>query len=412
MVNKSSRAKAFMRVCEVSNAFMTEMKLPQLLDLIVEKIATETGADRGSLMLLDRESQELSISAAIGLPAEVVEKTRVKLGQGIAGWVAKRQQPLVLSRRKHPIAEIQEAMTNEQIHSALCVPMMARGELVGVLSVSRMKEAVPFTQSDLELASILGEQAAIAVQNARLYEQIARQQRIMEQLRSRTIQAEENERKVVALEIHDVISQAIASLFYRIQTCERLIGIDVERAQREFSDVKRIAQDTLDDVTRLMFNLRPPVLDDLGVFPALRRYLDQYQRQNGIAVKMTTKGRRRRFQASVELTIYRIVQEALANVRKHAEAKRVIMKFETNRDTIKGMIEDDGKGFDSRSLPRKEVEGHLGLFSMRERAALLGGTLEVRSQSGEGTSVYFEIPAAPRESAREEIDEPDSRAAS
>ncbi len=392
--SEAARARAFLRVLEVSKAFMTEMNLNRLLELIVETVVKETQADRGSLMLLDPEGQELSIYAAIGLPEEVVDKTRIKMGQGIAGWVAKKNRPLILTDGVHPIPEIQEAMRDDQIDSSLCVPMMTQGKCIGVLSVSRMKKGIPFTESDLELLSILGEQAAIAVHNARLYENIAQQQYTLDELRAKTIQAEEDERKIVALEIHDVISQAIASLFYRIQTCERLIGSDVERAQREFLEIKEMARNTLDAVTRLMFNLRPPVLDDFGVFPALRRYLDQYQRENGIGVKMRVKGRRTRFPPSVELTIYRIVQEALTNVRKHAEANQVKVKFEVDRERVAGVVEDNGKGFDPSAFSaRKEIEGHLGLFSMKERAALLGGTLEVESSPGGGTVVMFEIPA-------------------
>ncbi len=274
---------------------------------------------------------------------------------------------------------------------------MTQGDCIGVLSVDRVKKAAPFAESDLELLLILGEQAAIAVQNATLLETIARQQQALEQVRSETIQAEENERKLVALEIHDVISQALASLFYRIQTCERLLSFDVERAQKEFVEIRKMAQNTLDDVTRLMFNLRPPVLDDVGVFPALRRYIDQYQRENGIRTKIVIKGRRRRFYPLVEITIYRIVQEALTNVRKHAEASQVTVEIEVNQEKLRGEVKDNGKGFKpSAFLTKKEVDGHLGLFSMKERSALLDGTLEVESSPGGGTAVRFEFPIFPR----------------
>ncbi|MDI6814720.1 MAG: GAF domain-containing sensor histidine kinase, partial [Dehalococcoidales bacterium] len=351
----------------------------------------------GLLMLLDPEQQELSILAAIGLPKAVVKKTRIKIGQGIAGWVAKTKQPLILNRGEYPLPEIQQAMVLEQIDFGLYVPLVVQDESMGVLNVSRTKEAVPFTESDLELLLILSKPAAMAVQNTKLLENIARQQYALKQLKAETIQAEENERKMVALEIHDVISQAIASLFYRIQTCERLLSFDVERARKEFSEIKRMAQNTLDDVTRLMLNLRPPVLDDVGVFPALHRYIDQYQRENGIRTKIKIKGRRRRFHPLVEISIYRIVQEALTNIRRHAEASRVVVEFKINQEKLEGLVEDNGKGFNPNAfLSRKEADGHLGLFSMKERAALLDGTLEVKSSPGRGTAVRFELPILPR----------------
>jgi len=169
-----ARARGFLRVLEISNAFMIEKDLHRLLHLIVEVAVRETHADRGSLMLLDPESQELSIYAAIGLPEGVIETTRVAVGQGISGWVARMQKPLILIRGVHPVPEIQEAMRNEQINSGLCVPVM-HGELIGVLNVSSLKKAMPLAQSDLELLSILGEQAAVAIKNARLREELKQQ---------------------------------------------------------------------------------------------------------------------------------------------------------------------------------------------------------------------------------------------
>ena len=173
-VVRDARARAFLRVLKISNALMVEKDLNRLLHLIVEVAVRETHADRGSLMLLDPDRQELSICAAIGLPEGVIETTRVAVGQGISGWVARTQKPLVLIGRVHPIPEIQEAMRNEQIDSGLCVPVI-HGELIGVLNVSRLKKAAPLTQSDLELFSILGGQAAIAIQNARILEELRQQ---------------------------------------------------------------------------------------------------------------------------------------------------------------------------------------------------------------------------------------------
>lgn len=159
---------------------MTETKLAHLLNLIVETAVQETKADRGSMMLLDPEGQELSISAAVGLPKAVANKTRIKIGQGIPSWVAKTKQPLILTEGVHPIPEIQQAMVLEQIDSGLYVPLVARGDCIGVLSVDRVKKAAPFAESDLELLLILGEQAAIVVQNTSLLERIAKQQDVLE----------------------------------------------------------------------------------------------------------------------------------------------------------------------------------------------------------------------------------------
>ncbi|GFP43112.1 two-component system, NarL family, sensor histidine kinase DegS [Candidatus Hakubella thermalkaliphila] len=383
---------------DVAKSTASTLKLEKLLALIIEKTAQVLHVPMCALKLIDKKTEELTVMASSGLTKEYIEGLRSRVGEGITGWVAKEGKPLAVSDvTKDSRYRYLGAAKRGHIRAMLCVPLIIRKGTIGVLSVYAPSPHY-YTDDEVNLLSTLASQTAIAIENARLYEEISYQRGALEQLMAKTIQTQEDERKIVGLEVHDVISQAIASLFYRIQTCERLLDLDVKRAREEFSEMKRMAQGTLDDVTRLMFNLRPPHLEDLGVFPALRRYVDQYQRENAISVEMEVKGRRKRFHPSVEITIYRIVQEALTNVRKHAEARRVALKFEVNQETIHGLIEDNGKGFNPNPfLTKGEAEGHLGLLGMKERATLLGGTLDVKSSPGKGTAVCFEIPALSRQ---------------
>ncbi len=166
------RLRALIPLYELSKAFMGMTNLQQLLVEIVEVSCRETGADRASLMLFDEGTQSLTIQAAIGLPEEVVATTRIEIGEGIAGRVAEQREPLVLDSTSPPGAELRKLMKQDQISSAVCVPLTVREELIGVLNLSKLgSDDSLFTAGSLELASVLAGQAAIAIKNARLFEE-------------------------------------------------------------------------------------------------------------------------------------------------------------------------------------------------------------------------------------------------
>jgi CheY-like chemotaxis protein/GAF domain-containing protein len=167
------RLRALIPLYELSKAFMGVTNLQELLLEIVDVSCRETDADRASLMLFNEDTQVLTIQAAIGLPEEVIRTTKIGLGEGIAGLVAERREPLVLDSSAPPSSELRKLMKQDQISSAVCVPLTARKELIGVLNLSKLgKNKAPFTAGSLELASVLAGQAAIAIKNARLFEEI------------------------------------------------------------------------------------------------------------------------------------------------------------------------------------------------------------------------------------------------
>ncbi len=228
------------------------------------------------------------------------------------------------------------------------------------------------------------------VQQGRTAREFLQQQ--LEKLRSNTVQSQEDERKLIAIEIHDVISQRLATLFYRLQTVEKLLVKNrLADGQKEFAGMVQLNQELVDDVSRLMFDLKPPHLEDLGVVTSLRRYITHYQREQKVVVGIKTSGAWRQLHTSIELTIYRIIQEALTNIRKHSRAKHVQIHLRYEAGRVIGSVTDDGVGFDVENPGNREG---LGIFSMRERAALLGGDLSISSDSIRGgTVVFFEIPS-------------------
>jgi signal transduction histidine kinase len=216
-----------------------------------------------------------------------------------------------------------------------------------------------------------------------------------EELRARLLEqvitAQEDERKRISRELHDETSQALTSLMVGLKVLE--CRADLAPAREALADLRALSGKTLDTVHTLALQLRPSVLDDLGLVPAVERLAADFQRTHGLPITLETNLRTRpRLPATAETTLYRIAQEALTNVARHAAARSVSVVLEARRGSVTLIVEDDGRGFDPARLITERNERSLGIFGMRERATLLGGSLTLESSPGDGTSVFVEIP--------------------
>ena len=213
----------------------------------------------------------------------------------------------------------------------------------------------------------------------------------------RVIKAQEEERRRVARDIHDGPAQMMANAVLQVEIVERLLSQDPSAASSELKDLKRIINDSLKELRRIIFDLRPMILDDLGLAPALRRYVDDFASKHSLPVEMKILGVETRIDPIVEVALFRIVQEALHNARKHALASRVVVTLGYGPDAVGVSIEDNGKGFDPTGLSRTwEQSEKFGLSGMGERAKLFGGSLDIDTAPGEGTKVTARIPMARR----------------
>jgi len=213
----------------------------------------------------------------------------------------------------------------------------------------------------------------------------------------RVIKAQEEERRRVARDIHDGPAQMMANAVLQVEIVERLLTQDPSAAASELKDLKRIINDSLNDLRRIIFDLRPMILDDLGLAPALRRYTDDFTSRHSLPVEMKVLGVETRIDPIIEVALFRIVQEALHNARKHALASRVVVTLGYGPDAVGVSIEDNGKGFDPNGVSRNWGQSEkFGLSGMKERAKLFGGSLDVDTAPGEGTKITVRIPVAHR----------------
>lgn len=225
-----------------------------------------------------------------------------------------------------------------------------------------------------------------------LSQQLSERDKERSDLLGKIITAQEEERRRIARELHDEVSQTLTGLVMSLGSAEALLVRD-PAARKRLESLRGLTSEAVDEVRRLIQDLRPSLLDDLGLVAAIGWYVENYLAPAGVKAELETPGFDRRLPPTVEITLFRVVQEAITNIIKHAQAKKAYIRLQFTRSAIKGSIEDDGVGFNVDTLHRQRPRGMaVGLLGMEERISLLEGKLNIESQPGGGTHVYFEIP--------------------
>lgn len=208
----------------------------------------------------------------------------------------------------------------------------------------------------------------------------------------RVIKAQEEERRRVAREIHDGPAQTLANIVLRLEIAEKLLELDTSRAKSELQDLKNLVRANLQDIRRIIFDLRPMALDDLGIVPAISKYLDNFQDNYRINCDLRIEGRERRLLPAMEVALFRLVQEGMTNVAKHAQTAKVEICLTYKDEWTIATIRDYGKGFEVNTAMNSPGE-HFGLVGMRERVEMFSGYFSIQSTIGKGTTIELSIPS-------------------
>jgi PAS domain S-box-containing protein len=271
--------------------------------------------------------------------------------------------------------------------SCLVVPLLAGGKAIGIYSLHKNQPGY-FTAEHVELAEALASLAAVAVQNAWLFEQVRVGSERLQSLSRRLVEIQETERLYIARELHDEAGQALTSLVVQLRLVEQAAG-QPEQVREHVAEMDRSLQDITENLHRLAMALRPAALDHLGLEAAIRENAESIAERHGLSIRVEPFAQERRLPLNVETILYRIVQEALTNVVRHACASRVDIVCQTRNNQLVVIVEDNGAGFDTSAT----LDGdHFGLLGMRERAETLGGTLTIESRPGKGTTIVAEVP--------------------
>jgi signal transduction histidine kinase len=364
---------------EIGNALATETELGRLLDLVARRLRELLDARIVAVMLPFGES-ELRLAAVAGEGGESF------LGRTIPRAASKSGRVFDRGRSERSDAVLDDPEVDHDTvrgfgaRTGLWVPLVARSETIGLIAVHDKLGPDPrFNDNDLRLAETFGSRAAVAVDLS---------QRIARDALRRIVDAQELERRRLARELHDETGQALSSILLGLRALDEKVDSDVVRDA--VAEVRELVVATLQDVRRLAVELRPKVLDDFGLVPALERLAQTFGDQTGISVRFEPGLADERLPAEVETALYRIVQEALTNIVKHAHARNISIVLVRRPGTVTAVVEDDGLGF----APERTRDGGFGLEGMRERVGLLDGRLQIESIKGSGTTIVAEVPVA------------------
>jgi signal transduction histidine kinase len=269
--------------------------------------------------------------------------------------------------------------SHPRMRSFLGVPIVFKGDVIAALYLTDKTTAPEFSEADEELVAVLAAHAAVLIEHARLYE-ASRELSVLD------------ERNRLARDLHDAITQSLFSLRLMIETAGSLLPADPGRAGAELERARALVEALFGELRSLIFELRPPALDQDGLSATVRKHLEVVGRAHDLAVEMSATGDGRLSQVA-EREAFRIVQEAVTNVVRHAHASSLTVTLDIERDRATFSVGDDGVGFDPSA--RTIRSRRLGLTSMRERAQGLGGKLTVDSHPGKGTTVRLEVPVGP-----------------
>jgi signal transduction histidine kinase len=361
---------------EIGNALASELELEPLLALVARRL--REFVDARLVLIALPSGGALRVAAAEGEGSYGVVGMELEFAGSKAGRVLERRRSERIDSVLEDPEVDQQAARRLGVHSALFVPLVARGRGIGVaIAHDKIGPDPSFSDDDLRLAETLTQRAAIAVDLS---------ERVSRDAVRRVVEAQELERARLARELHDETGQALTSILLGLKPLEQAAETDETLAA--VTSVRELVVSTLQDVRRLAVELRPSALDDFGLVSAVERLAQTFREQTGMHVDLEAQLGEERLPGEVETALYRIVQEALTNIVKHAEASRVSILLTRKDGSALAVVEDDGLGFD----PGAARDEGVGLIGMRERMALVGGRLLIESSTGAGATLVAEVP--------------------
>jgi len=380
----------------ISSATSGLWDLDAILNIALDTVLEIINATTGGILLFHEQNRKLSYRVYRGLSAKYVEQMEMSLGEGVAGRVAQTGDPIVLEDiSRDPRVAHPDVVSTEGLGGFISVPLKAKDRVVGVMNIASHMPG-RFSAEDMYLLNSIGCQLGTAIEQATLYQRLELGRERYQTLLQHALTAQEEERKRIARELHDETSQALTSLTLNLQaaiTKSETDGVVDADFIGKLQKIQSLAVHTQNEISKLMKELRPTLLDELGLPAAISRYAKDSLESLGTKVSTEFEGVGERLPTEVEVTLFRIAQGTIGNILEHAEAKNVSISLECNASECILNVKDDGRGFDVSKLTRVDKDGRgAGLFTMKERARLVGGACNIRSQPGKGTRIAVRVP--------------------
>jgi len=386
----------------LSSGLAKSLDYDKRLENAVVTVLDVTKFEAGCIYLLDEAKQELTLQYQRGLsPAFVAQILRWPVDRGVTGQVAKSGLPRFVTNASNEILFDPRLRKIEAMGAFASIPLVSKDKVLGVLNiiVRRKYEFSPGEQMTLQT---FGKQIGIALENAMLYEQAQERERLVRKLTLDIVKVQEEERKRFAREIHDGLSQVLSTLKLNAELAAKYLGVDPNTAQQHLNEVITLSDEAQAEAKQIAFDLRPAILDDFGLKAAVSMQATNFQRRAGVRVEFHFPNPEDRFDSLLETTVYRIVQELLTNVFKHAEATLVTIQLLVRGTVVALTVADNGKGFDAAPWVNTDGDAnHHGLRNVRERVEFLGGSFRAESVPGKGSEFLMEFPLLRRPKLQE-----------
>jgi len=352
--------------------------LEKALQATLAQLLALTDADMGSIHVMDADTHSLKLMASQGVSEGFVcAERRIPIGECLCGEAARTGRLIMSEDLMADPRLVRPACREEKFGSVVSIPLTSRERMMGILTLYA-KRLRAFSDTDQDLLALVGRHIGVAVENAQL------------SARMRELAVAE-ERGLIAREIHDGIAQSLAYLNLETAKLQRLLTGDPGPAMAELGHIRQVIKETCEDVRALLVDFRMTFKEGEGLAEALSRCLEEFGRRTAIRTQLIMSGNPSALPSPVQVPVFRIIQEALSNVRKHAEARTVVVGLRAAPSLLEVTVRDDGRGFDPAASAGQGA-AHLGLGIMRERAAALGGQLSCESQPGRGTTLRLTLP--------------------
>ncbi|MDF9406863.1 GAF domain-containing sensor histidine kinase [Pelotomaculum isophthalicicum JI] len=377
-------------VCTIGST----LNLNQILH-VVSQITADLFNARCAIFLFNENDQTIIPAVGVGsFDKELKKKFRAQ--KGLAPYPAfikamRDQKPVVLTPNNIESGLPQEIINNFSYARVLLIPLISKNSVLGIMQVDRPVHDKQFNQEEVAIFSAIAKGTSIAMENTKLVDALAKKEKLLQQLLEKFICVQEDERKRVASEIHDGAIQALLGIWYRIQLLAISTSSD-DTNKNELIKIQDLLGQQIQEIRRIVYNLRPVMLDTYGLGPALRALVRTLQEESQIDFELVMENQKQPLPANIELTLYRIVQELLANVIKHSQATRAQVTLVNGEESTVLVVKDNGTGFNLTPPSRDDPYGNLGLANIQERLTLLGGTFKIESQLGWGTTVTVQVP--------------------
>ncbi len=381
---QTERAEALARIADRLNA---KLELDSVLQAVCDETSRALNVSAVAVVVYQQPEDDLFHISGPNLDVAVQTYARPPVLASLeAAGIRLDALTLQVDLTTHPYLIPLKMQQSLDVHHLISSDLVQEGNTIGRLDLFIGERAL-IDEDELSLLKGIANSATLAITNARLYTALRLQEQIRAELLHQLIGAQEEERMRISRELHDETSQSLTALLVGLDTINIAAHSDIRRIDGHVQDLKFIAEDMLGNIHRLIANLRPSLLDDLGLVAAIEWYGDQRLKPYGLSFYLEHSVDER-FPRPVETALFRIVQEGLTNILRHASASSVVVRLLQQHDLVTLEIFDDGVGFDSQRLDMRETGGRgFGLRGIQERATILGGSLEIDSAIGKGTTL-------------------------